>query len=95
LKRGFNLQWTARVEPLITFFGAARAVERLWRTVKYEHIYLWSYSNGWELEAGLKKYFNFYNYERPHQSLNYKTPSELYLITESNKKMANFTFNNI
>jgi putative transposase len=53
-------------------------VERLWRSVKYEDIYLWAYSDGWQLELGLKKYFTFYNYERPHQSLEYKTPNEVY-----------------
>lgn len=53
-------------------------VERLWRSVKYEDIYLWAYSDGWELENGLRKYFNFYNHERPHQSLGYKTPIEFY-----------------
>ncbi len=60
-------------------------IERLWRSVKYEDIYLWSYSNGWELETGLKKYFTFYNQERPHQSLGYKTPSEFYKNIESVK----------
>jgi putative transposase len=60
-------------------------VERLWRSVKYEDIYLWSYADGWELGEGLKKYFTFYNHERPHQSLNYKTPSEFYLTTEKQK----------
>ena len=53
-------------------------VERLWRSVKYEDIYLMAYIDGWELEAGLKKYFTFYNLERHHQSLDYKTPGELY-----------------
>lgn len=57
-------------------------IERLWRSVKYEDIYLWSYSDGWELETGLKKYFNFYNQERPHQSLRYKTPKEIYQSNE-------------
>lgn len=60
-------------------------VERLWRSVKYEDIYLWSYADGWELETGLKKYFTFYNQERPHQSLDYKTPNEIYKSGENVK----------
>jgi putative transposase len=51
-------------------------IERLWRTVKYENIYLNEYATGNELKYGLRKYFRFYNYERPHQSLGYLTPVE-------------------
>jgi putative transposase len=53
-------------------------IERLWRSLKYEDIYLKDYQNIPELNEGLKKYFNFYNNERSHQSLNYKTPIEIY-----------------
>jgi putative transposase len=53
-------------------------VERLWRTVKYEDIYLKNYETVYEIYRGLKEYFYFYNYSRPHQSLRYKTPSEIY-----------------
>lgn len=53
-------------------------VERLWRSVKYEDIYLKNYENGHELYRGLEQYFWFYNYERRHQSLNYQTPAEVY-----------------
>lgn len=53
-------------------------VERLWRSVKYEEIFLNDYANMAELHAGLKKYFKFYNEERFHQSLDYRTPAELY-----------------
>lgn len=53
-------------------------VERLWRTVKYEDIYLNCYTNIAEAEKGLTKYFQFYNSEREHSSLNNKTPSEVY-----------------
>lgn len=67
----------------ISMDGKGRAIdnifiERLWRSVKYENVYLQSYSNGIELRKGLKKYFEFYNQERPHQSLNYITPQEVY-----------------
>lgn len=52
--------------------------ERLWRTVKYEDIFLKSYQDFGEVRAGLADYFHFYNYERPHQSLRYRTPAEIY-----------------
>jgi len=52
--------------------------ERLWRTVKYENVYPMKYENFQEAEMGLKKYFNFYNNERRHQSLAYKIPAEVY-----------------
>jgi putative transposase len=53
-------------------------VERLWRSVKYENIYLYGYNSIPEARAGLTKYFDFYNKERFHQSLNNKTPWEVY-----------------
>lgn len=53
-------------------------VERLWRTVKYEEVYLKAYSNGREAKAGLDGYFRFYNTQRPHQALGYLTPAEVF-----------------
>lgn len=53
-------------------------VERLWRTVKQEEVYLKEYADVWELEESLQQYFEFYNYKRPHQSLKYQTPFEVY-----------------
>lgn len=53
-------------------------VERLWRTVKYEHIYLHDYATVRSLYRGLSEYVSFYNEERPHQSLEYQTPAEVY-----------------
>ena len=53
-------------------------VERLWRTVKYEEVYLKAYSNGREAKAGLDGYFHFYNNQRPHQALGYRTPAEVF-----------------
>jgi hypothetical protein len=47
-------------------------VERLWRSVKYEGIYLHDYATVWALEQGLGCYFPFYNNERPHQNLDYE-----------------------
>lgn len=53
-------------------------IERLWRTVKYEEIFLKEYRTVKELENALKVYFDFYNYERDHMSLGFKTPWEIY-----------------
>ncbi len=54
-------------------------VERLWRTIKQENIYLNSYQNVLETKTGLNNYFPFYNNKRRHQSLDYRTPAEVYL----------------
>jgi len=67
----------------ISMDGRGRAfdnifIERLWRTVKYEEIFLHDYSSITEAKEKLEKYFNYYNYERHHQSLGYKKPAELY-----------------
>jgi len=67
----------------ISLDGRGRAfdnimVERLWRSVKYENVYLQDYSNLREAENGLGAYFKFYNEVRPHQSLDYKTPLSWY-----------------
>jgi putative transposase len=53
-------------------------VERLWRSVKYEEVYLKDYVDGWQAEASLAAYFRFYNHERIHQSLGYRTPADVY-----------------
>jgi len=67
----------------ISMDGRGRAldnvfVERLWRTVKYEEIYLKAYEGVAECRQGLEWYFPFYNHERPHQSLDYRTPWEVH-----------------
>lgn len=67
----------------ISMDGRGRAldnvfIERLWRDVKYEHVFLHEYENGRELHQGLKNYFHFRNKERPHEALGYKTPWEVY-----------------
>jgi len=71
----------------ISMDGRGRAldnifVERLWRSVKYEDIYLKGYTNMRALFLGLTEYFEFYNHERPHQSLSYKTPDWVYRNAE-------------
>ncbi len=70
-------------------------VERLWRTVKYEEVYLKEYLDVWETEESLRRYFEFYNYHRPHQSLKYQTPFEAYQKgrkTEQTKRSKNGNF---
>lgn len=54
-------------------------IERLWRSLKYEEVYLKDYQTVPEARAGIEKYFRFYNQERLHQSLEYRTPAGLYL----------------
>ena len=53
-------------------------VERLWRTVKYEEVYLKAYASVLEAQRGLEDYFRFYNGLRPHQALGYRTPAEVF-----------------
>ena len=70
----------------ISMDGKGRAldniyVERLWRTLKYEEIYLHSYDSIIELKDAVNRYFNFYNKERFHQSLDYETPDDIYYRT--------------
>ena len=58
-------------------------IERLWRTVKYEEVYLHAYRDGREARKRLTCYFDFYNRERLHQALDYRTPDEVYFSVES------------
>jgi putative transposase len=67
----------------ISMDGKRRAIdnifiERLWRSVKYEDVYLKAYDNGNKLWNGLNDYFKFYNHERLHQNLDYRTPEKIY-----------------
>jgi len=63
-------------------------IERLWRSVKYEKIFLEEFETVPELLTGLKEYFEFYNFERPHQSFSGKTPAEVYWGDEAAKMAA-------
>jgi putative transposase len=54
-------------------------IERLWRSLKYEEVYLKDYASVTEARAGIEKYFRFYNQERLHQSLEYRTPAAIWL----------------
>ena len=81
----------------ISMDGRGRAldnvfVERLWRTVKYEDIYLNNYSNVLDLELGLENYFRFYNNERVHQGLGYQTPAEIHLGYEKDRSKIHLNF---
>jgi putative transposase len=79
-------QYTDRLlaaDVQISMDGKQRALdniftERLWRTVKYEEVYLHDYASPREARQGLSRYFEFYNQERPHQALNYQTPAQVY-----------------
>ena len=67
----------------ISMDGRGRAMdniftERLWRSVKYEEVYLKDYIGVSDAKEGIGNYIIFYNHERPHQALNYKTPEELH-----------------
>jgi putative transposase len=81
-------EYTGRLEAAgiaVSRDGRGRAldnvfVERLWRSVKYEDIYIKDYDRVCELESGLTAYFRFYDEERPHQSLDYRTPAEVYRV---------------
>jgi len=53
-------------------------IERLWRSVKYEEVYLKAYQDGKEARSSIGNYFRFYNTERPHQALGYRTPTEVF-----------------
>jgi len=73
LTQGIAISMDGRGRALDNVF-----IERLWRSVKYENIYLMCYASPLALERGLTDYFEFYNYERPHQSLDYQTPWAVY-----------------
>jgi putative transposase len=80
------IAFTGRLEACgvaISMDGRGRAldnvfVERLWRSVKYEEVYLKDYASGWEAENSLARYFDFYCHQRPHQALDYRTPAAVY-----------------
>ena len=79
-------QYTRQLEAAgvqISMDGRGRALdniftERFWRSLKYEEVYLHDYSSLREARQGITRYIGFYNYERPHQALEYRTPATLY-----------------
>ena len=64
-------------------------IERLWRSLKYEDIYIKDYETVKQLHEGLDQYFEFYNNERPHQSLEYRTPAMMYFGANNTGQMGN------
>jgi len=60
--------------------------ERLWRSAKYEEVYLHDYATASEARHDIGNYIDFYNQERPHQSLNYRTPTEMYFCSNNQEK---------
>ncbi len=77
----------------ISMVGKGRAtdniyIERLWRSLKYEEVYLREYRSLKSCKASVKRYFKFYNEDRFHQSLNYKIPNEIYYECYNQKKTA-------
>ena len=81
LKHGIKISMDGRGRALDNIF-----TERLWRTVKYEDVYLKDYASPRELRAGLTEFFLRYNTERLHQSLNYKTPAQIYFQLTVNEQ---------
>lgn len=73
LANGINISRDAKGRAFDNIF-----IERLWRTVKYEEVYLRDYASAKEAKEQLTRYFKFYNFERHHQALDYKKPAEIY-----------------
>jgi putative transposase len=73
LSKGIKISMDGKGRPIDNIF-----IERLWKSVKYECIYLHAFEDGVQLYEGLDNYFTFYNTERLHQSLDYETPESLY-----------------
>ena len=72
----------------ISMDGRGRAldnifIERFWRTVKYEEIYLNNYESVWDLEGRLAEWFDYYRYKRRHSALDYRSPAEVYFTTRN------------
>jgi len=73
LSRNIQISWDGRSRALENIF-----VERFWRSLKYEEVYIKSYSSVTEASLGIGNYIDFYNNQRPHQSFNYLTPAEVH-----------------
>lgn len=90
LEKGIRISMNGRGRALDNVF-----VERLWRTLKYEEVYLHDYQSVRESRLAIGWYFRFYNFERPHQSLGYKTPFQVYAQGRTDRQkeqLTNFSF---
>lgn len=88
---GIRISWDGKGRALDNVF-----VERLWRSVKYEEVYLHDYQSGLEAWSRLDAYFRFYSYERPHQALANRTPASVYYsLHETHKARAGTKINTI
>ena len=63
-------------------------IERLWRTLKYDHVYLNPANSGNACRDGITEFLNYYNEDRPHSSLNDQTPDEVYYQSRINERAA-------
>jgi len=90
-KRGIQISMDGRGRAMDNIF-----TERLWRSIKYEEVYLHDYQTVREAREGISKYLAFYNQERPHQSLDYRTPAEVYCDSKNykNRPICNLTLAN-
>jgi putative transposase len=90
--------WVSKLKELtikISMDGKGRCldnvyIERFWRSIKYEAIYLNDFGSYQELYIGVKEYIDFYNEKRPHQSLNYAYPKEIFFGTQSERQETEF-----
>ena len=80
-KRGISISMDGRGRALDNVF-----IERLWRSLKYELIYPGDFGSGADLLPALDRYFHFYNHQRPHQALGYRTPARLVPATVNKEK---------
>lgn len=80
-KRGIAISMDGRGRALDNVF-----IERLWRSLKYELIYPGDFADGLALFTALENYFHFYNHQRPHQALGYRTPADLFPHTFKRKR---------
>ena len=79
--RGVAISMDGRGRALDNVF-----VERLWRTVKYEEVYIKDYEDAWQAEMSLREYFEFYCHGRRHQSLGKRTPADVYGVPRMNAR---------
>lgn len=69
-------------------------IERFWRTIKYEYIYINPANGGHELYTGIEEYIQFYNYERAHRSIEKLTPAQKYGIENNNRSLTKYSIKN-